>query len=485
MSPRKKKIAWWAGGILGLLVAVINTVARLKEIWGWLQSVVTYGFPWNIIYAVGIAMLVATIYYGRRLFKYIPPVNGPQSLLSQIDALLALVTYPTVIMVGMVLSDEESNWLPLACIAVTLHVLISFKRVVIGEIGVRLQLERNKGKVGPGLYYVFALLNRIETVTENVIQTEVGSHLTDTLGKAIVDDKINNTFLDRAPFRVTFPSIDALLLAKGTIGNIPDALRIGLPEVQKYGKSKNDPLHQAITCEPRLILSYRIEDAGKFISTLGDIETLSRNIANVAKGTIQELTGVMTAGMMNAHKDIVCAIIRYRIEQLIGEPNSQQGLTNPNPNLGVNLISVSIKDPGFPKDVNKEMAHAVEAGYKKAAIVTASEGTRQSTINISEGDKKKKINEGAGNASAKQADMLAEAAGIKAKIAALGDSPMGELIVKTEAAVEASQGKGGVILPMDLSIIGSLTKAVQTIVTTPTSAPPPPTNPTATPKPHP
>ena len=298
----------------------------------------------------------------------------------------------------------------------------SIRKVGPRDVGVKIFLGRPiRPQVESGPTLVLWPLFDLVMFTKNIIQVELGSPSIDKKDNPInlppVEDEGITIIRELEPFRITF----------------------GLPG----NKKQDDPLSERLTTDPQMVVQVRIDDAVTFVQTIGNVRSLERFIANVAKSELLTQAGQMTPSDAIERKADVSKKIADEVEKAIAEKTKS---SDPNrPSWGVNFLSLLIKSFGFSYTVNKAIADNVAAGYEK-----------KKTVVLAEGEEKKRTLEGSGTASAREAFLKAEAAGVNA-IAEIAKTKEGQFVLRVQAGREAiEKSKHTLILPSDSPLISTI-----------------------------
>lgn len=288
----------------------------------------------------------------------------------------------------------------------------------------------------------------------------------------------------RQPFRPNFLAGKSLLeeYRGGTVGeqkedeliDIPEAYRksIELPDVtpKMIKDLADDPMHKEITPDLQIFFIFRIKRADIFYRRI-DGKTVEEKITNAAymiadqaKHAVQEVAGRVTLAIFRTNQGQINRRLRFRVEQILGEEHTRSDnlarkkfQEEHHPNLGIDLISLAMKDPGLPFKVNEALSLNTAAGYEKTAAITKAEGE-------AEASKLKFAGEGKGKAEAELARLMAVAEGTGAVVEMIEKNrETGEFVLKVEAAkIAITEGKP-VIIPADLSAISAVLAAARNI----------------------
>ncbi len=365
------------------------------------------------------------------------------------------------------------NWGLIAFFGSIVHfILYNLKTVNPDEWGLVIFFGRILYQASEGWVSVPAPFCRLERIPKGFMRVEFGSPFTDQDGKPLEKDpdegRKDVDIIIRQPFRPNFLTLDSLEKRLGSEESLPEEA-YDLPKayrlpnitrevVKKFG---GDSMHKAITPNLQIFFIIGVKDAAIFYRlvkgrTVEDkLMNVAYMIADQGKHAILEVAGKISFGIFRMYQGSVNRRLRYRVEQILGEEHTRRSKPGTekrrkeeehHPYLGINLVSIAMKEPGLPYHVNIALSLGVAAGYEKAR-----------TIALSEGEKEKRTNEGLGDAAAKEADLKAIAAGAEA-MARVAETPEGELALRLRAAENSIKGSNSTLFPMDFSgLVGAVT----------------------------
>ena len=284
-------------------------------------------------------------------------------------------------------------------------------------------------EVGSGLSFVPFGISDLQIDTKNFIQLVFGTPTEGKNGQLsdIKDVTGSDLYEVREPLRITAHG------PRGAYyGEKPDVTDDETWEKQKKEWQKiddSDALGQKITIDPLLIARFRITHHPTFISNIGSVRKVNRQIIDTSETALQAFIGRRTIAHTQRSMDQVNDHLTERIEWLVGEPDAVAPTGSRSTATkgwwGIDVESVQLKSFGLPERVNKAIADAVQEVSKK-------EGAFQKA----EASKRTKIREGEGAAKAQELLLFAQAKGY-AKIAKSLETEEGKLAAQLEAMQKA------------------------------------------------
>lgn len=416
-----------------------------------------------------------------------PPGDEPKNnSLSKTGILIwCLIAYAVIVTTGFFLPNPLGlNWGIIASLICVGHFYWSFDQIDAGEHAIVLFLGRvifyttNK-IVEEGWILVPYPFFKIEKVTRGIIISEFGSPFTKRTGDDKIEEIKDDTgeFVDRQPFRPNFLGIRSISVMTPDQGRYPEKLRIKEINLDKMKELEKDPLHGSITPDPKFVFTFQIRDMSYFYRNIpgGDVQEKLANIAKMitdqCKTTISEIAGITTFGHFLANQEIVNGRLRFRIEILLGERSSfaEEGTEerrqeeNNYTDLGVDLKSIRMKDPGLPLHVNTALSSFTAAGYRRDEAIRLSEGERDAATNKGVGVANARRELLKAEADGKRQSLLAEAEGLL-KLIEVSGKANGLEVIRLKSLVDAMQNGNVTLLPTDLSAIASATAAVRGLI---------------------
>lgn len=319
--------------------------------------------------------------------------------------------YTVLLLVSFILSNHStivlgSNWdwgLALF-LAVILYTIASLRQLGPTELGARILFGKPIDQVSSGFVFVPVGIFELEIAPAIFIQDELPS---------------NPENIFRGDGQVPegkFPPI-----------RIP----FGLPT-----EENDDPYDHRMTQEVVPVITWRIEDFIKFLTTIGNKEEARRQMEDTAVAMLTEafakITPAVALGDLATKSDELMDAIDRRVD-----------------GWGIELKSVKIKAINFNHELNAAILNVPQATVNaKAAIITAEAKKRQMEL---EG-------EGAGNA--EKAVLNGRTAGLKNMATELGIDGSAVLAAETARGVTNNPGQKTIIAGSggfsDLAMVGSV-----------------------------
>ena len=328
------------------------------------------------------------------------------------------------------------------------YALISLSVIGPREIGTYAIFGKPISEVTSGLWFVPLGIAKIHRDTKNVIQMDLGT-MSEKEETTYVSERKKHeedvTYIRGAQaFRITF--------ASRTSSDILDDDRFD-----------NDPLHDRLTCDPHIVVRFRIRHHPTFLTEIGSINAASIQIEDTARGIFQQEAAKRTPAQALKELEVLSVAIKDAIEDLIGDPRTEEtqaqddGQQSKVPQRhvrpwGIDLINIMVKTLGLPLRVNVSIADNNAEGFKKQQEITRSEGDRQALMN-----------RGQGTANAREVFLKAEAAGLKEKVEAL-DRPGGELVARTEMLQTSLQNANYSILSGGGDLLSTAAQLKETLL---------------------
>lgn len=364
-------------------------------------------------------------------------------------AVLLVAIYSVTIIAAKMSGNNYLTWL--AFFGALAHLVLSLLRgVAEDEIGAVFWFGAPIMERRPGWVFAPYGLVELKTVTQGIIQIIIGTEARDRNDQPAEkhDPSLALIMRENSPERIVFGDID--VVPDGYSANEDPYPEFPLPALDDKTRKRlrKDKLNKRITCDTIMIGEFRVNHPVPFFIRVKKLEFLSKMVAVNSVAALNESTARIPLGFAQENKSTLEGRVSIRIEELIGErPTRRPGRTErQTPCWGIDFIRMMIKDWGVPHSLNKQIKQANEVGFEKIQTVTRSEG-----------EKEKLANEGAGRAAALGSELAAKAEGTQ-KMAEAVNRPGGDIIVQTEALVQAMQkGNTNIISPNLDPLLGAAT----------------------------
>ena len=324
----------------------------------------------------------------------------------------------------------ETNWFLVFFFAILCYSVTLIRVVNERERGIIIFLGKIIKKVESGPCIV-PPLGRLTKVTKNAIKVDFG-----TLNPEDIE-KIN-----RAD-----PSISWYIMEESVRINWGDLESTNLSEKEK-GIYLNDPFSKRLTTDPHLYFIFKVHDLQKLVEVAGGMDEAIERIKDTCISALQDMAGKTFVAKAIKEIDSISDKIKKEVEWLVGDPNAEpKPGKKDNDSWGVDVKEVRIKDLGTSHAVNIAIS-------ERSSEIAKADGRKKAKILDTDGE----VYHTRGNASADRFRdeqlSIGQAALIKKRAKAASEKN-GELIVKTDALVEAVKNGNVTILPLDNSLLTS------------------------------
>lgn len=299
---------------------------------------------------------------------------------------------------------SDWNWGLALFLAIVLYTIASFRQLGPTELGARTFLGKPIDQVSSGFVFVPVGIFSLEVAPAIFIQNELPS------------DPENIFRGDGKVPPGKFPPI-----------RIP----FGLPT-----EENDDPYDHRMTQEVVPVVTWRIDDFVKFLTTIGSVEE--------ARGQMEDTAVAM---LTEAFAKITPAVALLKLE--VHSENLREAIDKRVDGWGIELKSVKIKAINFNHELNAAILSVPQATVNaKATIITAEAKKRQLGL------------EGEGAGAAEKAILDGRTAGIKNMASELGLSASSILAAETARGITDNPGQKTIIAGSggfsDLAIVGTV-----------------------------
>lgn len=321
------------------------------------------------------------------------------------------ITYAVLFVVSGVASFYPStifglewNWGLALFLAVILYTIASLRQLGPTELGARILFGKPIDQVSSGFVFVPVGIFELEIAPAIFIQDELPS---------------NPENIFRGDGQVPegkFPPI-----------RIP----FGLPT-----EENDDPYDHRMTQEVVPVITWRIEDFIKFLTTIGSKEEARRQMEDTAVAMLTEAFAKITPA-------VALSDLATKSDELLDAIDKRVD------GWGIELKSVKIKAINFNHELNAAILNVPQATVNaKAAIITAEAKKRQMEL------------EGAGAGNAEKAILDGRTAGLKNMVSELGIDGRAVLAAETARGITSNPGQKTIIAGSggfsDLAMVGSI-----------------------------
>lgn len=315
-----------------------------------------------------------------------------------------LVVAITVGLFPTTIADVKWNWGLAIFLSLVLYTIASFRKIGPTELGARLFFGKPIDQVSSGFVFVPFGIFSLEIAPAVFIQEELPS------------DPEN------------------IFRGEGTIpeGKFPPIrIPFGLPT-----EENDDPYDHRMTQEVVPVITWRIVDFVKFLTTVGNVKDAKKQMEDTAVAMLTEAFAKITPAVALKEMETHSQNLNNSINDIVDD-------------WGIELKSARIKAINFNHELNTAILGIPQATVKaKAAIITA------------EADKRKAILAGEGKGGAEKAELSGRSAGTKKMMDDLGLSANAILAAETARAITNNPGQKTIIAGSggfnDLATVGTV-----------------------------
>ena len=319
--------------------------------------------------------------------------------------------YATLLLISLIASNYPTtimgsgwNWGLALFLAIVLYTIASFRQLGPTELGARTLFGNPIDQVSSGFVFVPVGIFSLEVAPAIFIQDELPSNPENIFrGDGIIPpDKF-------PPIRIPF----------------------GLPT-----EENDDPYDHRMTQEVVPVVTWRIDDFVKFLTTVGSVEEARRQLEDAAIAMLTEAFAKITPAIALKELDKHSEALKKAIDDRVD-------------GWGIELKSAKIKAINFNHELNTAILGVPQATVNaKAAIITAEARKRELEL------------EGEGMGAAEKAILDGRTAGMKNMTSELGLSGGAILAAETARGITNNPGQKTIIAGSggfsDLAMVGSV-----------------------------
>ncbi|KKR70178.1 MAG: Band 7 protein [Candidatus Nomurabacteria bacterium GW2011_GWB1_40_7] len=362
----------------------------------------------------------------------------------------------------MSLLFSSINWWVVASVVVICYFASSVKIVSEKEMGLSKIWGLILKSLKSGPHFIPWPMTMIK-VTKNAIKVDFG-----TLDVADVE-RVNKANASQSWFVMTEP-------IRINWGDIESS---SLPKNQRK-QYENDPLAKRVITDPHLYYILRVFNLQNLVEEAGGLIEAIDRIRDTCTTALQEFAGKTFLAKAITEVEQLSNDIRERVEDLVGDEQGQKRAKEKGITLrswGVDVMEVRIKAFGTSHAVNTAVSERsalvakaageaisteLKAGAEEIRLTKEGKGLAAAITAKGAADASAITIKGAADASAITAKGTAEASAISARAKAVTE-PGGELILKTDTLKEGLAHGKTVVLPLDQSLLTTVT-SIKTVL---------------------
>lgn len=346
------------------------------------------------------------------------------------------------------MGDSTLSWSWFFGLMPVFHFLLSLRSVGIEELGATSFFGQPIEEVDPGLVLVPFPFVKLHHDPRGIIQMEIPGEPEEVQKED--EDRIEPG--KKAPVRIIHspPETAVFYVENGSTGKFTTKNWASFDSKEQTA-IKEDPLNRRLATEVSTILRLRIRPGEyiQFIQVIGDLDKARKQLEDAVVSAEQSELGKVTASHAVIRKSYISELIKRAVEIRTGEiPRPEDGKFNLSWGVDVETVEIKLIDTG--ETVNRAVAAASAAGFRKHETITTAEGERQ-----------KRILEGEGLAKARQLLLEAEAVGA-AKLAEVAGTDAGKMALALETMRDALKGANYSIVPSE-GFLGAVSALQETL----------------------
>lgn len=372
--------------------------------------------------------------------------------MTKISYVLAVVLYPNVFAVGLILTKivSEMSWL-VALVVIFCHIILSLVIINEKQLGAMFIFGQAIDDLESGLHFAFWPVCYIRRETKNIVQLEIGVLTEEEKKKAAALESSASVFLLEDPFYVNW-------------GDINSAEGVTDEEKKKF---KGNPYADAMVTATHVTVRFRIHRLTRLIKKAGSLTEAIELIQKVVTSTLVSHAGKSFVGRVIGNMEKMDDSLRKAVEEFVVDPHSNAYTVgiggrppNPDDSWGIDVERTQITRLGTAKRISEAQADKGKVIYaaqgERIRLQEVGAGVAKAIEQKAEADQIRLTKEGFGTAEAEKLLLLARQVGT-AKLAEVAKTPEGLLVLQLQALENGLRAGKVVILPMELSkIVGAL-----------------------------